>query len=284
MSDYLSTVNLVTEYIEENLEGDLSLKAISKRLNYSAYFIQRIFSAVTHISIHDYITERRLIRAGEEILNGSRVVDAALKYGYNSHNGFTKAFEKKFGLPPSRVDECVNVVMDKPLRAIERDFYNTNGGICICHEIVHIVKLVLEGEIFTVDLKAFWTDEELKHSIEDKVISSIKSNGDNPTYCIGISNDSGSVVQYFVGKSIVQDANVENKSSTNHRFVMPKSTYVKFSYKGNFKENANVVIADAIRCFSVCGIAPCQDKIDHVEVFTKDYLETEVFDIMAPIK
>ncbi|MDF2882476.1 MAG: AraC family transcriptional regulator [Clostridiaceae bacterium] len=104
MSDYLSTVNLLIEYIEENLQSDLSLISLSKTVNYSVYFIQRVFSAVAHINLHDYIIERRLIRAGEEILKGGKVIDVALKYGYTSHNGFTKAFEKKFGLPPSRAD------------------------------------------------------------------------------------------------------------------------------------------------------------------------------------
>lgn len=94
MSDYLSIVNTLIEYIDENLESDLSLEVISKKINYSAYYIQRVFSAVTHIPIHEYITERRLVMAGEEILNGSRIVDAAMKYGYSSHNGFTKAFQK----------------------------------------------------------------------------------------------------------------------------------------------------------------------------------------------
>lgn len=284
MLDYLSIVNLLIEYIEENLQSDLSMEALSKKINYSPYYIQRIFSAATHIPIHDYITERRLIKAGEEILNGSTIVDAALKYGYSSHNGFTKAFEKKFGLPPSRVDECTGIVMDRPLRIMERDLYNKKGNICICHEVICLEKLMLEGSILTVDLKDFWNDERLKHSVEEKVISYIKANKVNPTYCIGIPCNSGSEVQYFIGRRAEEGAHDSHECSAEHRLILPKSDYIKFSYRGNFKENPHIVIGDALKCFSTCRIKPNQESIDHIEIFTKDYPETEIFDILVPIK
>lgn len=254
---------------------------ISKKINYSAYYIQRVFSAVTHIPIHEYITERRLVRAGEEILNGSRIVDAAMKYGYSSHNGFTKAFQKKFGMPPSKVNECVSVIMDKPLRILERNFYNKDGNMCICHEVIELEELKLIGHTLTVNLKEFWRNEKMKHNVFDEVTSFINENGSDPTYCIGIPKGLNSEVQYFIGRNTKDDVQY---LSTEHKFTIPKSTYIKFSYKGNLGECPNIVIDDALKCFSACNIKPYQDEIDHIEVFTKDYLETEVFDIMVPIK
>lgn len=284
MSDYLSTVSLLIEYIEENIQSDLSLNTLSKRVNYSVYYIQRVFSAVTHISLHDYITERRLIRAGEEILNGGKVIDVALKYGYNSHNGFTKAFEKKFGLPPSRVDECVDIIVDKQLRILERDFYNKNGNLCICHKLMSLEELLLVGNIFTVNLKDFWANKEMIQYIEEKVISFIKANKNNETYCIGIPNNSDTEVQYFIGKIAPQNSDYLHKHGIEKQVILPKSQYIKFSYKGRIDENPNMIIVDALKCFSSCGIVPYQEKIDHIETFTRDYLENYVFDIIVPIK
>lgn len=278
MSDYLQTINLLTEYIEENLQSDLSMEVLSKSANYSIYYIQRVFRAVTHISIHDYIIERRLIRAGEEILNGSKVIDAALKYGYSSHNGFTKAFEKKFGLPPSKVNECVDVIADKPLRILERDFYNKDGNLCVCHKFIYLKELLLTGDIFTVNLKEFWNNKIMIKYIEDKVTSFINQNENNETYCIGIPCDSDSEVQYFIGKVSDDKCNMEKK------LTIQKSQYIRFSYRGKINENPNIIISDILKCFSTCGSVPCQEKIDHIEIFTKNYLKTKVFDIIVPIK
>lgn len=289
MSDYLQTINLLTEYIEENLQSDLSMEVLSKLVNYSIYYIQRVFRAVTHISIHDYIIERRLIRAGEEILNGSKVIDAALKYGYSSHNGFTRAFEKKFGLPPSKVNECVDVIADKPLRILERDFYNKDGSLCVCHKFIYLKELLLIGDIFTVNLKEFWNNKMMIKYIEDKVTSFINQNENNETYCIGIPCASNSEVQYFIGKindENIDDENIDDvhKSNMEKKITIPKSQYVRFSYRGKINENPNIIIADILKCFSTCGIIPCQEKIDHIEIFTKNYLKTKVFDIIVPIK
>jgi len=49
----------------------------------------------------EYVKERRLIKASEEIANGKKIIDAALEYGYESHSGFTKAFKNKFGFSPA---------------------------------------------------------------------------------------------------------------------------------------------------------------------------------------
>ncbi len=48
-----------------------------------------------------YVKERRLIKTSEEITNGKKIINVALDYGYQSHSGFTKAFNNKFGFSPS---------------------------------------------------------------------------------------------------------------------------------------------------------------------------------------
>jgi AraC-type DNA-binding domain-containing proteins len=284
MSDYIQLANTLTGYIEENLESDLSLKTLSQKFNYSPYFLQRLFTAAAHMSIHDYVTERRLIRAGGEILNGSRIIDAALKYGYNSHNGFIKAFERKFSLPPSRVNECVSVVLDKPLRLLERDFYNTNGQVCICHNVITMEKIELAGELLTVNLKDFWNNEKVKGSIEDKVISFIRKNRNNPTYCAGIQRYSDSEVQYFIGSTIGENEDNLHKDDKKDSLTIGKSLFADFSFTGDLDKYPDVVINDILKCFSICGIIPDQHMIDHLEIFTIDYLKTKNFRILVPLK
>ena len=53
------------------------------------------------ITLKDYVTRRKLVKASEIIVSGYRVIDAALQYGWETHAGFTKAFKKEFGFSPS---------------------------------------------------------------------------------------------------------------------------------------------------------------------------------------
>jgi len=87
-------------FIENNIEEKLTAELVAYNVGYSKYHFSRMFKSTIGISISEYIKERRLICAAKDILNGQRVIDVALKYGYETHSGFDKAFKKKFGYPP----------------------------------------------------------------------------------------------------------------------------------------------------------------------------------------
>ena len=88
-------------YIEEHLEEELASKMMASEAGYSEYYFMRVFKACMEMTVMEYVCKRRLIRASEEILMGKRVIDVALKYTWESHSGFTKAFKKEFGFCPS---------------------------------------------------------------------------------------------------------------------------------------------------------------------------------------
>lgn len=94
-------VNRVLKYIDEHLEESLTIKDIAAAAGYSEYHFIRIFKSCMNTTIMEYINKRRLIKASEEILNGDRIIDAAFKYGWQSHSGFTRAFKKEFDFYPS---------------------------------------------------------------------------------------------------------------------------------------------------------------------------------------
>lgn len=89
------------QFIEENLEMHLSVSDIAREMGYSEYYFSRNFKKEMHISVMAYVKKRRLIRASDEILEGGRIIDVALKFGYGSHSGFTKAFKNEFGFYPA---------------------------------------------------------------------------------------------------------------------------------------------------------------------------------------
>lgn len=90
----------VKKYINEHLEEPLDIEMLAREAGYSSYHFARIFKEASGIPAAEYVRQRRLIRASEEILNGSRIIDASIACGYQTHSGFCKAFKREFGFPP----------------------------------------------------------------------------------------------------------------------------------------------------------------------------------------
>ena len=97
-------LNKVIEYIEENLEEKIDYKYLSKMIGVNEYTFQRIFSLISNVSISEYIRNRRLSNAGQELyLKSEKIIDIAIKYQYGNSTAFSRAFEKFHGIKPSEV-------------------------------------------------------------------------------------------------------------------------------------------------------------------------------------
>ena len=96
----LSELNKAIDYIESHLTDELSLDEISQHAGVSGYHLRKVFSYVAGLPLSEYIKNRRLSEASRDLLRGERVTDVALKYGYESLDGFTRAFKKWTGFRP----------------------------------------------------------------------------------------------------------------------------------------------------------------------------------------
>lgn len=96
-------MNRALLYIEENLDDTIDYAALAQTACCSQYHFQRFFASVTDIPLSEYIRRRRLTQAALELQNGNdRIIDIALKYGYNSADAFSRAFAVMHGVPPSK--------------------------------------------------------------------------------------------------------------------------------------------------------------------------------------
>lgn len=99
--DLFERLNAVVEYIESHLDGDIGYKVFGKMLGCSAREFSSIFSFVAGISVSEYIRRRKLSNAAFDIMNGNKkIIDIALKYGYESQSAFTRAFKEIHGQSP----------------------------------------------------------------------------------------------------------------------------------------------------------------------------------------
>lgn len=102
--DWITGIQNAIDYIEENLTSKpskLSIANIAAHAYSSEYHFQRVFSILTELTVAEYIRNRRLSLAGEElILTNEKIIDIALKYGYETPESFTKAFTRFHGFTP----------------------------------------------------------------------------------------------------------------------------------------------------------------------------------------
>ncbi len=102
--DWIKQLNEAINYIEENLAGEISYEVISKIAGCSVYNFQRMFSYIADKPLAEYIRSRRLTLAAFDLLNSTdRIIDIALKYGYESQDAFTRAFKNFHSVLPSSV-------------------------------------------------------------------------------------------------------------------------------------------------------------------------------------
>jgi len=91
----------IIRYIDEHIKENITLGDISKLAGYSTWHLYKIFKVYSPAPIKEYIRNKRLYAAANEIYTGRKLYDVALDYGYETPAGFYKAFQSVFGCKPS---------------------------------------------------------------------------------------------------------------------------------------------------------------------------------------
>ncbi len=100
--DWLSRINKAMDYIEDNLAGEVDQVQLAQIMNCSTYQFNRMFALITNVTLSEYIRRRKLTLAAFELISSDiKIVDLALKYGYDSPTAFTRAFINQHNITPS---------------------------------------------------------------------------------------------------------------------------------------------------------------------------------------
>ena len=99
--EYEVMVQSVLDDIDKRITENIRADELARVANYSVYHFCRIFMALTGTSVMNYVIRRKLEYALYDLSQGKRIIDVAMDYGFETHAGFTKAFKKCFGFPPS---------------------------------------------------------------------------------------------------------------------------------------------------------------------------------------
>ena len=104
--EWLNRLNDALDYLEANLAGTVDVERAAQIAACSAFHFQRMFTYIAGIPLGEYLRRRRMTLAALEMAAGEvKVIDLAMKYGYESPTAFNRAFQSVHGLPPSRAKD-----------------------------------------------------------------------------------------------------------------------------------------------------------------------------------
>lgn len=177
MDNIAEKLNLVIEYIESHLTGDIDQARIAQIACCSYSDVGRIFSLIAGINISDYIRKRRLTLAGAELkYDGAKVIDVALKYGYDSPVSFARAFQAFHGFNPSlacKSDAKLNkfprliyqICVSEVLEAMKKEIITINGKE---YEASYFGEMDMTSWSKEFSKRKYWRIENAYNDFKDK--------------------------------------------------------------------------------------------------------------------
>lgn len=132
---WVESIQKAIDYIEANLiNTNLTTYDIAKAANSSIFHFQRTFFILTDHTVSNYIRRRRLTLAAQDLINtDKKVIDLALKYGYETPEAFTKAFRKQHGVSPTEARKRIGTLQSYNRLIIQ---INLKGAIPMNYRIV----------------------------------------------------------------------------------------------------------------------------------------------------
>lgn len=223
MNNWTEGIQNAVSYIEENLTEELRIEDIAARAYVSAFHFQRIFSVLCGYTVGEYIRNRRLSLAAEELSSGeARVIDVAYKYGYESPDSFSRAFTRFHGISPSAAKE-----KGAELRAFAplRIHLTLKGGTVMEYKIV-------EKSAFTVIGRSGMFNTETSYQEIPEFWAEHYRNGGGEIICgmYGVCMDSdGKNFEYLIADDYRPWKEVPSGYITR---VIPAGTWAVFPCRG----------------------------------------------------
>ena len=245
--DMLKHLNAAMQFVEENLCQDIDLDEVAEIACVTKDSLLRFFSYMTGMTLKDYIRRRRLSLAALELKNTqNRIIDIALKYGWESSDSFTKAFVRQHNQTPSEVraphpprsfekssiaiSDSINAERSLKLYSPAIFQITIKGAREVDFRLIELPETQLYGIAKPFDGQGYTTREELRHemwaedldNIPGHICSGNWNEPRNHSYdgiWYGIWNDG----KYFIARD-KENAQTENID----KLIIPHGTYAAF--------------------------------------------------------
>ena len=210
-------------YIEENLTEDIDINEVAEKAYVSTFYFQKIFNVLCGFTVSEYIRNRRLTLAAQELCSTDcKVIDVALKYGYDSPDSFARAFTRFHGVNPSVAKEKGSKLKSFAPLKIK---LTLEGGTMLEYKIVEKAQFTVMGksrkfntETSYEEIPKFW--QEHMGSSESEIVCGM--------YGICIDSD-GKNFDYLIADNYIPWNEIPEGYETR---VIPAGTWAVFPCRG----------------------------------------------------
>ena len=222
---WIEAISEAINYIEENITEELTIENIAKQVAISPFYFQKGFAILCGFTVGEYIRQRRLTLAGTELVSTEdKIIDIALKYGYDSPDSFTKAFTRFHGVTPTAVrKDGVIIKAFAPLKIK----LSLEGGYVMDYKIVEKAPFTVVGysKVFKYnrgkeEIPQFW--QEFCRSGKNKAVCGLYG------VCIEKSMN-GEEFEYLIADNYKPCNEIPEGAVTE---VIPQHTWAVFPCKG----------------------------------------------------
>lgn len=238
--DWIKNLNRALEFIENNIEKELNNEMIAKEAYSSNFHFYRVFNIITGKTLGEYIKERRLTLASQDIIGKKmKIIDVALKYGYNEPGAFTKAFKRFHGVTPTQaINTNHNLKATPPLKF----FIDVKGEDQMDYRIEKKEKFTVIGASLSTTGKdgenykaipKFW-QEKSKDGTIDELLPHLKEKG-----LLGICYDFDMKTENF--KYMVAAEGDKTSGKITDKLEIPELTWAIFPGKGKMPDALQVL-------------------------------------------
>lgn len=238
--DWIKNLNNTLEFIENNITKELNNEIVAKEALSSNSHFHRVFNVLTGKTLGEYIKERRLTLASQDITSKKlKIIEVAHKYGYKEQASFIKAFKRFHGVTPTQaLNSNTNLKATPPLNFVidirgedqidfrikKRESFTVIGTS---------LNTTIKNEINSKEVPQFWQDKIADGTIS-QIISKSKDKG-----CLGIGynyNVNIKVFDWIVDDFTYMIATEQNDNITSDKLTetltIPESTWAIFPGKG----------------------------------------------------
>ena len=282
--NYIEIVNDAIQYIESNLHRNLSLEELASRYYYSPMHFYRIFQAVTNQTVKSYVLERKLSEAAVALKNTDRkVVDIAYQYGFNSHEQFTRDFQKMFHVTPSRYrKEKSYFSLAERLDVIERDFRTKKNDIIVHYYCQKIKEIKLLGKEVFFNPECSCEMEELIRKVYDFYEEYFVQGTARRLYSMA-RLDPSDPSRVFCFYGMAAEEHLGDRSGLAERRI-PESKYAVFVYPDFMGAVFRTAFKDLDKWFRVTGLKFNNNAgLDFFELHKENYAQTKKFYLHIPV-
>lgn len=235
--DWIRSLQRSIDYIEDNITKPLDICDIAGQMNISPFYYQKIFTMICGFTVGEYIRNRRLTLAGSELARTKgKIIDTALKYGYDTPEGFARAFAKFHGVSPSAARNGASV------KSFARLYVTIlmKGGNVMDYKVVHKQSFKVAEKKITcsvseernTEIPKFW-DRCHSDGTVKKLLEITSDNAYLFGICYAHTQEKQQTFDYSIAAAIDDKSEIPEGFTVN---TIPARTWIVFECKGAMPE------------------------------------------------